>query len=379
MAKRKKKIDKTKLRAIIDSAYGAEPSFASNHQLGRTEYMQALNWYANALSREDSKDYVADFLRAQKRKDDLKKLGKVSPAYVTTTYGAIARMLSNGVRIPDTGAAWLNKNLQELFVNPAAQKEEVVTVKKGAPPVNIQTRIDAKVRAVAGEIDDLFEDNVWFDTNKLEPDAIFKFLHSKQVSGLVAEKVATLFTPHLEELKSINSDVQLKEAYRKYSKNDIKRFIEFYQNVVDTCKNFNANTKKTKVRKPRAKKVVSADKATSGLKYLKLLTEYQLASVNPIKLIGAEQAYIYNIKYRDLTVLNALDRGGLQIKGQSFINIDEKTTMMKKLSTKQAEEIVKTISSGGKRVASNAFNTIETARKPQLRMNEQTIILAFFA
>jgi len=377
MAKHKRKVDKTKLKAIMDSAYGAEPTFPVDHELNRVEYLGSLNWYANALSREDSKDYVVEFLRQQKRLDDIKKLNKVSPGFITTTYGGIARMLMNNVRIPETGAAWLNKNLQMLFEKHTMEepKEEKKAV---TPPVNIQTRIDAKVRSIAGEIDDLFEDTVWFNKATLDSNSIYNFLHSKQVSGMVAEKIATLFEPHLEELKTINSDPQLKEAYAKYSKADIKRFIGFYQNVVDTCKNFNVNVKKMKVRKPRAKKVVTATKKIETFKYLKQYNPWQLASVNPVKVVNAEQVYIYWTKYNCLTVLNALDRGGIDIKGQSFINIDEKTSFMKKLSPKQAEEIVKAISSGGKRAAAKAFDSIEKTRPPQLRSNDVTLILGVF-
>jgi hypothetical protein len=378
MAKHKRKVDKVKLREQTDVFLGPEPSFPSDHQLNRLEYLGSLNWYATVLSKEDSKDYVVKFLRQQKRLDDIKKLNKVSPGFITTTYGGIARMLMNNVRIPETGAAWLNKNLQMLFEKHMMEepKEEKKTV---APPVNIQTRIDAKVRSIAGEIDDLFEDNVWFDTVQLEPDAIYKFLHSKQVSGMVAEKVAALFEPHLEELKSIGDDPQLKEAYKKYSKTDIKRFIGFYQSVVDTCKNFNVNVKKMKVRKPKMKKAVPADKKVATLKYLKLFNEYQLASVNPAKVIGAEQVYLYSTKYRALTVLNALDRGGINIKGQTFVNFDEKTSFRKDLPQKRAEEIVKAISVAGKRAANNIWNDVQKAtRDPKARSSEDTIVLAVY-
>jgi len=373
MAKRGKKIiSRAKARALNETVYGKEPVFGADHELNRVEYMKALNWYAQALSREDSKDYLATFLKEQNRLDDLRALKKVPDAFVTTTYGAIARLLTKGVKIPESGPSWLNSRLKELLEKYAYAESEANT-----STVSVQDRVDTKARQIAGKIDNFFEDNVWFDTKKaVYNDAILKILNSESVSGVVAEKIATLLTPHLEELKSINKEPDLQEAYAKYTKADIKRFVGFYQNVVDTCQNFNVNVKKVTVRKPRAKKAVSAEKKVGAFKYLKMFSLYQMASVNPAKVISAQQVWIYNTKYRDLTVLNALDRGGIDIKGQSFVNFDEKTSEMKKLSAKMAEKIVKAISSSGKRASGNAMKEVEgNSKKPQTRCGNDTIIL----
>jgi hypothetical protein len=357
------------------AAYGPEPSFPSDHALNQSEYTSALNWYAATLDREESKSYVAEFLRQQRRADDYKKLQKVSSAYVTPTFGAIAKMLMNNVRIPATGAVWLNRKLQELFDNPMNKKIEPIKKQE----VNIQDRVEAKARQVAGEIDNLFEDYVWFDSKKLEANAIYSVLHSKDVSGVVAQKVAVLFGPHLDELKSIKKDPQLKEAYAKYTKADIKRFITFYQDVVDTCKNFTENAKKIKVRKPRAKKAVPSEKKLAKFKYLNFLKEFQLASVNPAKVIGADQVWIYNTKYRDLTMLNAKDRGGFDVKGMTFLNVDLNTSVMRKIPPKKIKDVVKSIASAsGRRVCKNVFNTLKRDKKPRTRSSSETIILKVY-
>jgi hypothetical protein len=374
---KRKKANNDKAAAMNAAFYGPEPSYPYDHNLNRIEYIQALNWYAATLTREDSKDYVTSFLRDQKNKTFLKKVQKVPHTYFTPTYGAIARMMSNDLLIPDSGAKWLDRNLNALIEQHTVDDPVVTKVAKA--PVNIQSRIQSRAYQVANEIDDLFEDNVWFNTNKLEPNAVYNLLHSKCVSGLVAQKVAATLTPHLEELKSIKSDPQLKEAYRKYSRRDIARFIDFYQNAVDTCENYSGNEKKMKVRKPRAKKVVTADKQLANFKYMKLYNEYQIASVNPSKVLGANQVWLYKPKYQHLTVLNALDRAGLNIKGQTFKNVDLKNSMRIVIPRRRVEEIVKAISVGGKRAVTNIFNDINrTAYAPKLKVNDGILILAVF-
>ena len=126
MARQKKRrVSKTQFGEMNMAMYGKEPTFPYDHKIERSEYLTALNWYAAILSRDESKAYVAKYLREQKRKDDLKKLANISPAYITPTYGAIARMLSNDYLIPDTGAKWLDENLKKLFENPMTHKIEV--------------------------------------------------------------------------------------------------------------------------------------------------------------------------------------------------------------------------------------------------------------
>lgn len=378
MARAKRK-NKVALRTMSDAFLGPEPSFAYDHKLNRLEYMGALNWYAATLTREESKDYVTAFLKAQKNKSFLKQVQKVPHAYFTPTYGAIARMLSNDFLIPETGPKWLDKNLNNLIAEYTPVVDEVKEKKKkAAPVVDVQARTAARARSIAGGIDDIFEDEVWFRNSKLEANTIYNYLLTKNVSGLVAGKVAELFGPHLDELKSIKKDEQLKEAYSVYTPKDIKRFIEFYQNVVDTCLTFSENQKKAKVRKPRAKKAVSVEKKVGGLKYLKLYTPFQLASINPSKILGATQLWLFDTRYTKLTMLNALDRGGIDIKGQSFKNVDTKTSCTKKIGRKTKEVINAVLKSSKPQCRKALENVTAKPGKLQLRSNARIVFVRVF-
>jgi hypothetical protein len=370
----KKRTNKAELQVMTNAFLGPEPSFPYDHALDPMEYIESLNWYSATLSREESKNYVLSFLRNQKNKTFLKKVQKVPHVHFGPTYGAIARMLSNDILIPSTGPKWLDKNLQTLIEQHTA--EEAPEKKKA--PVDIQARMNAKARSIAGEIDDIFEDNVWFCKNKLDENHIFNFLHKKNVSGVVAFKVAELLTPHLDELKSIKKDEQLKEAYSQYTSREIKKFIDFYHNVVETCLNYNVNSKKSKVRKPRAKKAVTLDKKLGNFKYLKLYTAFQLASVNPSKVIGANQVWLFDTRYTKLTVLNALDRGGLDVKGQTFLNVDKKSSVTKKVGRK-TKEVIESILRSSKPTCRKTLENV-TARpgKLQLRTNANILILRTF-
>jgi len=357
--------------------YGPEPSFAYDHNLNKMEYILSLNWYAATITNEESKDYVTTFLKEQKNKSFAKKVQKVPHLHFSTTYGAIARMLSNDLLIPDSGSKWLDNNLNRL-IDDYTPVEEVVDKKQKVAKVNIQARMDAKARAIAGEIDDIFEDQVWFVATKLEPNLIYNFLHAKNVPSIIAQRVGDLFGPHLDELKSVKKDPQLIEAYASYSKADLKRFVAFYQDVVDTCATFAANAKKAKVRKPRAKKTISADKKISKLKYLKLYNVFQLASVNPTKVIGASQVWLFNTKYTKLTVLNAVDRGGIDVKGQSFLNVDAKNSFTKKAGRNTKDVITSIVGASKPQCRKTLENITAKPGKLQTRSNSDTVIVRVF-
>jgi heptaprenylglyceryl phosphate synthase len=130
--------------------------------------------------------------------------------------------------------------------------------------------------------------------------------------------------------------------------------------------------KKSKV--PRKKKVKSADQMTQRLKYMKGDAELKLTSIEPTKLIGACEAWIFNVKTRRVDHYFSNDVDGISIKGSTLQNINEKTSVAKKI--RKPLEVSKNIVMGTSRSATKYFDAIKT--KPVLstgRLNAFSIIL----
>ena len=129
-----------------------------------------------------------------------------------------------------------------------------------------------------------------------------------------------------------------------------------------------------KVRKPRKPRAVSVEKKLKNLKYQKENNEFKIASINPEKIIGAQELWTFNTKYKIVTVLRALDRGGLQVKGTSIIGYDEATSMSKGTGRKP-EVVLDKLQNGGKIVLKKLMGELKTDKALQYRINENTILM----
>jgi len=248
--------------------------------------------------------------------------------------------------------------------------------------VSVQDRMKAKAYSIAGEIDYLFDNVVWQDdkSNPPEFDDVYKILVERETSGPVAELSAGVLQTRLEELQDIPNDKQLQEGYSSYKKKDLKRFSAFYEMAIDACKQFNENVKRKRVRKPRKRgKVMNAERKLRTFKYLPEYKDWQLASVNPENILRASEVWLYVTKYRELRVVRAKDRGGLDIKGCTILNVDEDKSVAKRLRQNAAQEIVKEITTAGIRKANNLLKTAKGSEPTMtFRSNANTLILAVF-
>jgi hypothetical protein len=104
--------------------------------------------------------------------------------------------------------------------------------------------------------------------------------------------------------------------------------------------------------------------------------EMGLKSEHPTKLVNADEVWIYNTKYRRLTVYKPADSGLLTVKGTTMINFDITTSISKTL---RKPEVIKDFASMGKRALNTAFKQLTTKpSKPNGRINEECIILKAF-
>jgi hypothetical protein len=181
------------------------------------------------------------------------------------------------------------------------------------------------------------------------------------------------YAPWLDELIQAyeGDDPQLKEAYAYLSKKQLKERIVFFSKLLEDASSYGNVTKKTRApRKPRA---ISVEKKLKGLKFQKEDNTYKIASINPEKIIGAQELWTFNTKYKTITVLRALDRGGLQVKGTSIINYDETTSVTKRTGY-QTEKHLTSVTTGGKMILKKVLADLKDAALAY-RINENTILL----
>ena len=210
--------------------------------------------------------------------------------------------------------------------------------------------------------------------HKNEEFSLYTWLQSNNIPAAYATSIVSKLAPVLEELIEAydGQDPQLKEGYRSYKKSEIKRLIDFYNTMCEDASKYANVTKKT--RAPRKPRVQSLEKKLKSFKYQKEDNTFKIASINPEKIIGAQELWTFNTKYKTLTVFRALDRGGLDVKGTSITKYSEETSFTMRTGRKP-EEAIKKVIEGGKLILRKIDQEFKNHAPLQARINENTILL----
>ena len=173
---------------------------------------------------------------------------------------------------------------------------------------------------------------------------------------------------------------QLIEAYADFEKKDVKKYLEALMLfmgaldiIIDTAK---AN------RKPR-KRIRSKEKMVAKLKFRVNDEKFQLASINPQEIIGAEELWVFNTKTRKLGRYIASSKDplhqrregtGLSVKGTTVIGFSEDESIQKTL--RKPEEKLKEFKDAGKIKIKKFLDEINAVDiKLNGRINPDTILL----
>jgi len=367
LIKRKPKITRvTKSEAyLVNKKYmGDEPIFTK--PLSKLEYAQALNWYNSMCSNSEAKEYIVTYLKNLGRVNDAKKIKSVPDNLIPTTVAWVCRLLSRGFTLPTDTQDYINDRIKETYKYVQETKEE-----DSKPVVSIQDRMRERTHDILGEIEGMIDDYIYDNVEF----SLYEWLQSNNIPAAYATSIISKFTPVLDELLEAyeGKDEQLKEGYRHLKKAEIKNLVSFYNTLIEDAERYSSNTKKIKkTRKPRA---VSVEKKIKNLKYQKEDATYKIASVSPEKVIGAMELWTFNTKYKTITRLTAIDRGGLQVKGTSITNYCESNSITRSVGRKDPNEFLKRILEGGKLVLRKVFDEIKTEKPLAYRINENTILL----
>lgn len=301
------------------------------------------------------------------------------------TMGTIASCLLKGMpeqRADFNGgkntATWLLEQVNKVIYEGREDVEEATD--DVAKTTTVQPSIQDRLREVAMLMTDDIEtaiENWQSDPESFDPKAfkVLNLLKGKDAKAAHARVIRDFYAGNLaelEELASGQADEQLREAYSHRSKKHIRKLIDFYTEVNSACTMLMQESKVN--RKPRAKKVVPADKIVAKLKYKKSDEPLKLVSINPADIIGAKELWVYNTKNRKLGKYVAADFSELGVKGASITGFNETLSVQKTLR-KPAEQL-KEFKAAGKVALRKFLDEIKaTDTKMNGRINEETILL----
>tara|TARA_Y100001951_G_C11290141_1_gene271559 strand:- start:2210 stop:2707 length:498 start_codon:yes stop_codon:yes gene_type:complete len=152
-----------------------------------------------------------------------------------------------------------------------------------------------------------------------------------------------------------------------------KLMMDFYGTIVDDLDRIIKNS--TAQRKPRKKKTLSAARLVKKLKYQEEFPKLKLVSINPEKIIGATELWVYNTKYNRIGVYRAENAiRGFSVKGCTIQHFDKQESVEKK--ARKPKDILDILKRGTLKKKLNSLSTAENELTG--RIGKDTILLGVF-
>jgi len=348
-------------------------------------FHESMQYYHLNHKIADLKSKVIDWMgRNDYPKDTIKQFKSSKDSNCSATMGAIAANMIKGMPAVredfndgKNSESWLRAEIDRVILE---SHNEVVpeVIESDKPPVyvpSIQDRLREASLRMTDEIEDALE-SFQEDPDAFNPKSfkLLNLLKGRQAKAAHVRVIRDLYKRNLAELQEAYSgkDEQLKEAYSHLSKKNLKKILDFYNEVISACDMLGQEAKVN--RKPRAKKEVSKDKLINKLKFKKSDETLKVVSVNPAEIIGAKELWVFNVKTRKLGKYVAAEFSDLSVKGTTIINFDESKSTQKTL--RKPPEQLKAFKTAGKvqlRKFLEEINAVEI--KLNGRVNDETLLL----
>lgn len=357
-------LKKTKLSVIDNKYLGDEPTITKNSSV--IDMINAYNWLNYFYTPEDAKGFVIDYLKQQKMdKKIIKNLEEVDP-YKLINVGWNCKLLLSGNELPiDIESKMLHK------IHTLSSQVQTVVPVVATPLVNVQSNINNKASQIIATLEEQLDILANGETNEFD---VQEYFRSVALKAQVAKNIIEYYKPLYAEVFDVikGKDVELKYAYRSWSKKSLKTYLAFITSIIDSAQVHSATVVKT--RKPRKKKVKPASVIVSKVRFKQEDAAFKIKSIKPTEIVGANQLWMFNTKYRTLTVLNAMGSSGLTVKGTTVDGFDEKTSLTKKL--RKPELVLASVLDSGKVQLRKVMDNIKCKPKSATgRINSDTIIL----
>jgi hypothetical protein len=311
-----------------------------------------MSYYRLEFSGKDLKPKVIDWMgKVGYDKDTIKAFKDTKDHRCNSTMGGLAACLLRGM--PEVradwnegrnSADWLKASIKKAIEEGTSDEteEELAEAKSKKVEVYVPS-IQERLRESAGNmteeldvaIDDWISNPEQFDPKAFKVTNLLRGKGAKAAHARIIKGFYTNSQAELLELASGNADEQLKEAYSHVARKNVRKLLEFYQAIMDACEQIGAEAKLNK--KPRAKKIVPAEKLIAKLKFCKTDDSLGIVSVPPAQIIGAQSMFVYNIKTRKFGQYIALNSSGFAVKGTTVTNFTDKSTQ--KTLRKPAEQL----------------------------------------
>ena len=354
-----------------------------NKEVLSKQVQHGLRHYNMKYKSKDAKSWFLQYLKKEGvDTDKIKHVKQLEDWRVGMTYGSLAKMLMDGCPRLEKYTTGVNSHLEELLrMQGKKVVEEVANPTEVAPVLSIQERMKLNLyeflgHNVEGEIDEFFN-------NKFKSKfKLIDTLRVNEITGKAAGMIPDLYAQEISDLTELlnppkepdDEFEQLTEGY-PYKKAELKKILAFYTMLAEDAEH-HANAQKA-TRKTRVKKAPSLEKLVAKLTYKVKDDAYKIVSIDPKKIIGAQELWVFNTKTRKLgkyVASNGFSAGELTVKGASIVGFDENNSIQKTI--RKPDVTLKEFQKAGKVALRKFLEDIKaTDIKLTGRINKEIVLL----
>ena len=336
-----------------------------------------LNHYGYAYGQKELKKHIAKWMQSTGDWDakDPARVIAGPDGWFPGTLGRLGKAWSEGWVFNSKEVEYMQSEIRKYLNKCDNASTAVVTSpakQTGMPELTIQDRIKLKINEHIGHFEE--QQDLLSTVGKVDPKA-FAYLKKENVPQNMLKGIAEPFMERLAEWQEAKAGTceDLKEGYSHWQAKDYKKYFAFVEAILADIDAY-AKTKKA-VKVARVKKAPNKQKLVSKVKYAKDNTQYKVASIDPVSIIGATELYVFNVKTRKLGRYVADSHmATLSIKGTTVIGFDTQVSTQKTLRKPERQIPEFTGSSkAAKRKFLNGIKSVEIALNG--RLNSDTILL----
>jgi hypothetical protein len=373
---------KSNVRKLSNKAsYGNEPLYFDgmpDDSSRKVALANSLAYYGKVFSRTDHYPFVYLYAKDKFSKSEVSKIKKASNKLIGVAESKLIRMtlkagwVPNEVeqaRIDAMFEALLNAHTEEIPKNVVEDKPKAVT-----PKLSPVDRILIKVNdTILNDLDEIVDK--WIEGDNSATMDIYTKMKEHNLKGPMPSKTVIEWAErYIEEFQMARDkkDDQLTEAYSHLTKTALNKRIKVLKDFIKQAESFATSLKVT--RTPRKKAAPKVEAQLSKLQYLGDSSEYHIASINPISVIGAMRLYTFNTKNRELTEYICIRRQGFEVKGTTLLHVDMEKS--RKIKLRDPGKTLPLVLKGTMRQIDNVWKKLTTATTAcKTRINKDMILL----
>lgn len=367
----KKTLGKAAAAMAAVKVMGAERTVFPETELSELELLGCLGWYNNVKSPKDAKEYVIDWM-VTTCDCRLPALKKTSDLWIRPTAGWLARMLTHGANISDQTIDTFHRLINEsIRATPFEEPEDSDTEETVKP---VRPARGPRTEDVLADVEDALDD--W----RTQPFSFYGYLVARKTDTALVGPVIAFYVPLADELNLAltGKDKEVRDAYSYLNKTELRRYASFVNNIVADGQRYVQEGKPVTVRKPRKKKEIPIERRLANLLYLKEYRPNQLKSVEPEKLLGASEVWLFDTVSKKLHVVVASSPKGLDLVRTTLVGFDPAASGSKRIG-RGTSRTLDAILKGTKQSTKRVFDELSNDRLETLgRSNRNTIILRVF-